>query len=98
MEIKKDIKNELLGRREVSVVLELDKTPSFAEAAKLVAEHFKAHEDHIMIERINGKFGRKTFLINASIYHSKELRDESVKRLTKQKKAKTGEDPAEEKK
>jgi hypothetical protein len=40
-----------------------------------------------MVENVKGKFGMKTFLIKASIYTSKELKDESFKRLTKAKKA-----------
>jgi ribosomal protein S24E len=91
MEIRKDNKNELMARREVSVVTSADKTPSFVEASKAIGEHFKSDEDKIMVEGVKGKFGRKTFLINASIYNTKELKEEAVKRLTKQKKAKTAE-------
>ena len=86
MEIKKDTKNELMNRREIQAIITADKTPSFAEVAKLFAEHFKAGEDSIMVEKIGGKFGRNTFLLSASIYDTKELKDESFKRLTKPKK------------
>jgi ribosomal protein S24E len=86
METKKDIKNTLLKRREIQIVSEFDKTPSFAETSKMLADEFKASEDQIMVETIKGKFGRKTFLISASIYETKELKDEAVKRLTKAKK------------
>jgi ribosomal protein S24E len=66
---------------------------------KIIGEHFKASEENIMIEKVKGKFGRKTFLINASIYNTKELKEEAVKRLTKQKKEKKAEEaPSEEKK
>ena len=99
MEVKKDIKNELLGRKEVSIVVEAEKTPSLAEALKIIGENFKSPEESIMIEKVKGKFGRKTFLINASIYNTKELKEEAVKRLTKQKKEKKAEEaPSEEKK
>ena len=94
IEIKKDIKNEMLSRREVQVIVEAEKTPSFAEASKLIAGQFKAPEENIMIERVNGKFGRKTFMISGSIYDTKESREEAFKRLTKPKKAKPGEAPA----
>lgn len=86
MKIRKDIKNDLMNRREVEIILTTDKTPSFAESSKLIAEHFKAHEDNIMVENIKGKFGRNTFLLKASVYDSKELKEAAVKRLTKQKK------------
>lgn len=86
MEVKKDIKNDLLNRREVSVLVETDKNPGFAEGAKLIADQFKADEENIMVENVNGKFGRNNFLITASIYTTKELKEEAVKRLTKPKK------------
>jgi ribosomal protein S24E len=91
MEIKKDIKNEIMQRREIQAVAESGKTPSFAEASKMVSEQFKSPEENIMVENVKGKFGRSTFLIKASIYDTKELKDESFKRLTKPKKAKPGE-------
>jgi ribosomal protein S24E len=86
METKKDIKNDLMQRREIECILESSKNPSFEEVSKLVSEQFKAPEENIMVENIKGKFGRKTFLIKACIYGSKELKDESFKRLTKPKK------------
>ena len=90
MKILKDNKNGLLNRREVSFVLETDKNPCFAEASKLVGEHFKANEESIMVENVKGKFGAKTFLIKASIYDNKELKDAAVKLFTKPKKAAPG--------
>lgn len=86
MEIKKDIKNDLMNRREVQIIIEKEKTPSFPEALNIISDHFKSPEEIIMVEKIAGKFGRKTFMIKASIYASKELKEEAVKRLTKQKK------------
>jgi ribosomal protein S24E len=86
MKVKKDFKNELLNRREVEVIVTADKTPSFADMAKKLAEHFKAHEDNIMMEKVGGKFGRSTFLVKACIYDNKELKEAAFKRLIKQKK------------
>jgi ribosomal protein S24E len=86
MKIQKDIKNDLMNRREIQFILESSKNPSFAEISKLVSEHFKAPEENIMVENVKGKFGANTFLIKASVYDSKELKDESFKRLTKFKK------------
>ena len=87
MEVKKDIKNSLLKRREVSFVVEASKTLTYTEASKLIADNFKCEEDCIMVEKVAGKFGRNTFLIEACIYDSKELKEEAVKRLIKPKKA-----------
>ena len=94
MKVKKDFKNDLMKRREVEVLVTESKTPSFAEMSKKLSEHFKAPEENIMVEKVGGKFGRDTFLIKAGIYDTKELKDESFKRLTKQKKAAPGAAPA----
>ena len=94
MDIKQDTRNDLLHRKEIQVVAPSEKTLSYPEAAKLISEHFKAPEENIMIEGVRGKFGRKNFLIKASIYDTKELKEEAVKRLTKQKKEKAAEGSA----
>jgi len=86
MQIKKDIKNDLMQRRELQISIESDKNPGFAEATKLIADNFKVNEDQIMVENILGNYGSKTFLIKAEIYQSKELKDDAVKRLIKPKK------------
>jgi ribosomal protein S24E len=86
MKVDKDFKNELMKRREVSLVVESSKNPTYPEALKIVADHFKGNEENVMVENVRGKFGRSTFLIKASIYDTKELKEEAVKRLTKPKK------------
>ena len=85
METKKDFKNSLLQRREIVFALESDKNPSFPEMTKKIAEDFKAAEDCILIEGINGAYGSKSFVISASIYDSKEQRDKSKAAVTKAK-------------
>jgi len=87
LEIKNNIENKLLGRKEIRALTEADKTPSFAEASKMIAEQLKVPEENIMAEKIAGKFGANTFLIKASIYDTKELKEAAVKRLIKPKKA-----------
>jgi ribosomal protein S24E len=86
MEIKKDTKNSLLKRREVSFVAVADKTLSYPEVSKMIADNFKCDEECVMVEKVKGKFGRNTFLIEACIYDSKELKEEAIKRLIKPKK------------
>lgn len=70
-----DLKNDLLKRREVKVIVESSGNPGFANAAKTIAEQFKAKEDVIVINNVKGKFGRDTFLIDAFIYNSKADKD-----------------------
>lgn len=94
MKIIEDKNNELLNRRELKIIVEAEKNPSFPEAFKLVQEKFKAQEELIEIKEIKGKFGRSTFLIGAFIYKNKEDKD----KLEKKKEKKTGQVQAEEKK
>lgn len=95
MELKKDIKNSLLKRHEISFLVEAEKNPSFNEMRKNISEELKKPEDSIDVYGIQGKFGRKTFLIKANIYDSK-VDLETIKLLSKTKKQKKTE--AEEKK
>ena len=85
IETIKDFKNELLGRRELKVVAEAEKNPGFANAAKIIADEFKAKEDLIVVKEVKSKFGRNTFLIDALIYYSAEDKEkvEPKKRVKK---------------
>lgn len=85
MEIIQDIKNDILNRREVKIVIPAEKTVSYTEAAKLIADHFKVHEDHLAVLGVKGKFGRKTFLIEANIYRSKEAKEKTERKPKKKK-------------
>ncbi len=86
MNIIEDKNNDLLGRREVKIIIEAEKTPSFSEATKIVAEQFKSNEENIAVKKIKGRFGKNTFLISANIYKSKEGKDkiEPQKELKKE--------------
>jgi len=92
MKVLKDFKNDLLSRREIKAVMTSEKNPTKEECAAKLAEHFKSHADHVVVNRIGGKFGRKTFLIDASIYSSKETK-EKIEPKPKVKKV-AGEAPA----
>ncbi|MBS3079661.1 hypothetical protein J4218_06065 [Candidatus Pacearchaeota archaeon] len=84
MDIKKDFKNELLKRREVSFVVESDKNPSFVDMKKLASEEFKKPEENIDVYGIQGKFGRNTFLVKAYVYDSKEALEKAIQKTGKQ--------------
>ena len=62
--------NLLFKRKEIKFLVESDKTPSRDEAAKIISTNFNSNLDNIKIENVKGKFGRKTFLIDAKIYSS----------------------------
>jgi ribosomal protein S24E len=83
MKILEDNKNNLLNRREIKMIVEAEKNPSFEETSKLFSEKFKANEELIAVKQIGGKFGRNTFLISAFIYDSKEEKEKLEKKKEK---------------
>jgi len=85
MEVLKELKNDLLKRNEVEVVITQDKNPTTEEAIQAIAKQFKASEDTIKIKGINGKFGSHEFTIGANIYNTKEDKD-TIEVKTKQEK------------
>jgi len=76
MEILKDVKNELLKRREVKVIVNADSNPGIAEAAKIIANKFKSPEENVAVKTLKSKFGRDTFLIDAFVYDRLEDKGE----------------------
>jgi len=86
MNITRDFRSDLLKRRELNFVLESEGNPSFAFCAKTVAEKFKVAEDVVVVKKILGQFGRKTFLVESFIYDSvkdKEI-NEPKKKIKKE--------------
>jgi len=86
MQILKETKNDLFKRKELKIILPSEKTPSYAEVSKLLSEKFNSAEENIVVSKVKGRFGAKTFLIEASIYNSKEDK-EKTERKPKEKKA-----------
>jgi len=72
LETLEEKENPLLMRKEVKLILESEKNPSISEAVKILAEKFGGSEENIVVERVKGKFGMRTFLVVAKIYKSKE--------------------------
>ena len=70
METTKDFKNNLLKRRELSLVIDSDKNPGMASVAKTISEKFKSAEDVIVVKNLDSRFGRKSFFVEAFIYDS----------------------------
>jgi ribosomal protein S24E len=89
MKVIKDFKNDLLKRREVKIVMNAEKNPGFANALKMVAEHFKVGENVIAVKELKSKFGRDTFLVDASIYQN--VKDKEMIEPKKKVKKKEGE-------
>jgi len=70
MDVIKDFKNDLLKRREVKLIIESEKNPGFEVAAEKIVSKFGVDKDLVVVNTVKSKFGRKTFLIDAFIYHS----------------------------
>ncbi|MDO8622865.1 MAG: hypothetical protein Q7R52_01355 [archaeon] len=75
VQILEQKENPLFKRKEIKVIVKSPSTPSFVESSKFISEKFSAPEDNITVKKIQGKFGRGTFLIEANIYSSKSEKD-----------------------
>ena len=64
--------NYLLNRKEIKIVIQADKNPSFNEALLIFNKEFKADPEATVIKNVKGKFGRDTFLLTAFVYKTKE--------------------------
>lgn len=85
MNIKKNIRNELFNRTEMSAVVEAEKNPSFDEMRKEIAKEFSSSEDKIDVYNVKGKFGRNSFLVKANIYDSEDDLKKSMRKTKKQR-------------
>lgn len=73
MKVISDFENKLLGRREVSIVVESSEaTVTRVEAKAQVVKKFGAEADLVIIELIKSHYGNGNVLIKASIYDNKE--------------------------
>lgn len=89
MEIKilEEKENQLFNRKELKFEIETEVTPSHVEVEKLISEKFSTVAENIKIDKIEGKFGIKKFLIIAKIYNSKEDKDNFEIKTKKQREA-----------
>jgi len=89
MEVLKDIKNDLLKRQEIILLVKSEKNPVFGEIKKQISEKFSKPEEVIDIYNIKGSFGIKEFKIYAHIYNSKEDLEKAIylRKSKKQKEA-----------
>jgi len=81
METTKNIRNDLLKRKEISFIMESDKNPGFGGTRKMIAEDFKSDEGAVDVYGVKGSFGSSKFKVDAYVYSSKEDL-EKAKQLT----------------
>lgn len=75
MEILKENKMPLLGRKQVELKTEFMKqpTPSKEELKKQIATKLKVDESVLTIRKVEQKFGSNTCTITVNVYNSPEL-------------------------
>jgi ribosomal protein S24E len=81
--------NPLFNRKEIKLLVSAEATPKTKEAEELVAKQFSSNSENIKIKKISGNYGVKKFTITANIYDSKELKDKTEIKPSKEKKAKS---------
>ena len=72
LEILKDLKNDLMNRRDIRARIKSEKNPSQEQAVEMISSELKADKENIVVDKIQGSFGSNEFIIAASIYNSKE--------------------------
>lgn len=75
LNITQEKENALFSRKEIQGFLSSEVAPSNDEVKKLLSEKYSVDTDSIKIKNIIGRFGSKEFKVSASIYPSKEDKD-----------------------
>ncbi len=86
MNVLEHKKNPLLERDEVKINIEREKIPSRLDLTKEISKHFKKPEENIVIEKISGNFGNKTFFISLKIYDDVKSKEKYETITRKQRK------------
>jgi len=99
LKITEEKENALFNRKEIKGFIDSEVVPSRIETSKILSEKFKVPWENIKIKKIVGKFGSKTFSVEANIYSSKQDKDsiELKKKKEEPEKKATEEKPAEPK-
>lgn len=84
--ITEEKENALFNRKEIKGFVESEVVPSRAETLKILSEKFKVPLENIKIKKIAGKFGSKTFNVEANIYSSEQDKDSIELKKKKEKK------------
>ena len=75
LKITEEKENALFNRKEIKGFIDSEIVPSRTETSKILSEKFKVPWENIKIKKIIGKFGSKTFSVEANIYSSKQDKD-----------------------
>lgn len=72
MEIKRDFKNSLLGRREIIVVVEAEKNPGIEAVKEMITGELKVDKELVVVKKLEGHYGKSVFDVEAFIYNTKD--------------------------
>ena len=87
MKIIKEIKNDLLKRKEIQFVIEAEKNPGLDGSKRILVDRMKTSEDNVAVKFVKSKFGTNEFLIEAFIYGSKQDKERIEPKQKEKKKA-----------
>ena len=85
LKITEEKENALFNRKEIKGFIDSEVVPSRIETSKILSEKFKVPWENIKIKKIVGKFGSKTFSVEANIYSSKQDKDSIELKKKKEK-------------
>lgn len=85
-QVLQEKENILFNRREIKILVESPTSPSMKQSQELIAKNLSSSEELIKVNKIKGKFGRNTFLINCDIYKTEEDRLKHDLRYKEEKK------------
>lgn len=99
LKITEEKENALFNRKEIKGFIDSEVVPSRIETSKILSEKFKVPWENIKIKKIIGKFGSKTFSVEANIYSSEQDKDSiELKKKKEMPEKKATEEPATEEK
>ena len=70
LKIIQETENPLFKRKEIVASLEDDTLPKSIEVGKILSEKFSVPIENVALKKIIGKFGSKTFEVQANVYES----------------------------
>ncbi len=82
MKTVKEVKNELLKRKELLFSFEAERNPGFEASKKIIVEKLKVAPENVAVRSVRGNFGSKEFVVEAFVYENakdKELIEPKVK-------------------
>jgi ribosomal protein S24E len=66
--ITHELRNDLLKRKEVQIVIRSEKNPGLSAAKEFAVKKFNAENDCVAVKFLRNNFGRKDFLAEIFIY------------------------------